>query len=398
MSIFDRGSLEASPLADLHAIASELAIDSFRRLRKAELIEKILERQGGEPGAPESGEEEPAREEELDADRPAEVLSDEPPSPEREDPGSASSRRRRGGRGGRGRAGAEAAPEPDAAEQTVEGVVEVLPGGSGFVRINPPEPSDDDVYISAAQVRRCELVSGDRVIGPRRPPRRSERFASLIRVETVNGQPASERADAVRFEDLPSEFARERLPLVGEDASLAAVLAAAPLGRGSRAVIAGAPQSGKSELLRRLAAGLAGQEDVPVWLVLAGVRPEEISEWRSGPVEPTAAVAFGASLDAQSQAVDGAVEQARRLVARGAHGVLLVDSLSGVHESTARKALGSARSIPGGGSLTVIATAERPLGGETTVVALDPARARAGEFPALDTAASWTMRAEALEL
>jgi transcription termination factor Rho len=107
-------------------------------------------------------------------------------------------------------------------------------------------------------------------------------------------------------------------------------------------------------------------------------------------------VAFGASLDAQSQAVEGVVEQARRLVARGCHVVVLIDTLSGVHEATARKALGSARAIPGGGSLTVIATAARPVGAETTVFLLDPGRARAGQFPALDAGASWTMRADAL--
>ena len=85
---------------------------------------------------------------------------------------------------------------------TVAGTVELLPNGSGFVRVNPPEPSDDDIYISAAQVKRCELVSGDQVAGPRRAPRRSERFASLVRIDTINGRPASELASGARFDDL----------------------------------------------------------------------------------------------------------------------------------------------------------------------------------------------------
>ncbi len=88
----------------------------------------------------------------------------------------------------------------------VDGVVELLPNGSGFVRVSPPEPSDADVYISAAQVKRCELVNGDRVTGPRRAPHRSERFPSLVRIDTVNGRPAEELADRGRFDDLPAEF------------------------------------------------------------------------------------------------------------------------------------------------------------------------------------------------
>lgn len=404
MSIFDRGSLQSSPLADLHEIAAELSIDSFRRLRKAQLVDAILERQGGEPAA--AGQEEPTEADREDTAEPGEEQTAEA-GPEDESP--SPRRRRRGGRGGRGRSTArdEADPSEEAesvaggaaadAEETVEGVVEVLPGGSGFVRVNPPDPSDDDVYISAAQVRRCELVSGDRVSGPRRPPRRSERFASLVRVETVNGKPAGELADSVRFEDLPAEFPRQRLALSGDDPALAAVLAAVPLGRGSRVVITGQRQSGKTDLLRRLAAGLAGDAGSGVWLVLAGIRPEEIAEWRAGPLEPTAAVAFGASLDAQSQTVEAVVEQARRLVTRGDHAVVLIDTLDAVHEPVARKALGSARYIPGGGSLTVIATASAPVGAETALITLDGERSRADGSPVLDATASWVLRAELLE-
>ena len=98
-------------------------------------------------------------------------------------------------------------------EETVEGEVELLPNGSGFLRVNPPEPSEDDVYVSAAQVKRCELVPGDRIAGPRRAPRRSERFASLIRVDTINGRPADEVADSTRFDDLPAAFPSERFRL-----------------------------------------------------------------------------------------------------------------------------------------------------------------------------------------
>ena len=131
-------------------------------------------------------------------------------------------------------------------------------------------------------------------------------------------------------------------------------------------------------------------------LVLAGVRPEEISEWNGGPVTPTAAVSFAASEEARNGAVEPAIDQARRLAARGADAVVFIDTLDGCSPHLARKALGAARNIVDGGSVTIIATASAPIGGETTVIALDVALTSAGRFPALDLAASGTMRPELL--
>jgi len=434
MSILDRASLEASPLADLHTIASELSIDGYRRLRKAALIDRILERQGEGDGAEPAG---------AEADE-AGVIEDEPHLSEAsdvvhdeltleagdelraDDDGEPAPRRRRGRRGGRGRAAArddgdsgeqersEPEPEPErrsarggsrgqaeeepreSEDELVEGVVELLPNGSGFVRVEPPDPSDGDVYVSAAQVKRCELVSGDRVGGPRRPPRRSERFASLLRVDTINGRPASELADGAHFDDLPAAFPSERFSLDSEDPTLKAIGELAPIGRGSRVMIVGDPQAGKTEALRRLAAELSKDEQLQVWVALAGIRPEEISEWRDGPVAPAAAASLAASSDAQGQAVEGVIEQARRMAARGSHIVVLIDTLLGLAPHTARRGLAAARKIVDGGSLTVIATGAAPLGGETTVIALDAQGVAAGQVPAVDRAASWTMRAELL--
>lgn len=399
MSVLDRAALEQSPLADLHAIASELSLDGYRRLRKAELIDAILERQGGEDAAAQADEADAGREE-------------------------ASGRRRRGRRGGRSRGSKDAdveAPEDDAPataddegpsgrgsrsgrtvteeapEQVAEGVVELLPNGSGFLRVDPPDPSDEDIYVSAAQVRRCELVSGDRVTGPRRPPRRSERFASLIRVDTINGRPAAEVADSARFEDLPAAFPSERLPLEADDLTLTAIAGLAPIGRGSRVTIVGGAQSGKSEALRRLAGHLAREDDLQLSLVLVGVRPEEVPEWRSGPVEPAVVLTLSASADSQAQAVEGVVEQARRVASRGTNSVVLIDGLDALSAPAARRILASARNLLDSGSVTVIATAPAPIGGETTVISMDPALARTEQFPAIDPAATWTMRRELLE-
>ena len=318
--------------------------------------------------------------------------------------GEAAKRPRRGRRGGRGRPrarGEEGATDEDAGEdrpepagdQVVEGVVELLANGSGFIRLAPPEPTDDDVYISAAQVKRCELVSGDRIAGPMRSARRSERFPSLIRVDTINGRPADEVAEGTRFEDLPAVFPSERFELGSEDPTVEAIQWLTPFGRGSRVVISGPARSGKSEALRRLAGALAAQEGLELSLVLVGVRPEEVGE---AAVEPAAALSFAASADAQSQAVEQAIEQGRRVAARGGDAVVLIDTLDQLPAHAARRALAAARNIADGGSLTVIATAAAPVGGETTVVVLDPSLVALGRFPAVDLAASGVLRPELL--
>ena len=405
MSVLDRAALEQSPLADLHAIASELSIDGYRRLRRSELIDVILERQSGElerqSGEPRAAADSPA------ADSSA---ADSAPADD-EEPGEA--RRRRGRRGGRGRGGTRAgelehdpvrspAEEPaevtpaGQAEQVVEGIVELLPNGSGFVRVDPPDPSDDDVYISAAQVKRCELVSGDRVTGPRRPPRRSERFASMIRIDTINGQAAEEIAEGARFDDLPAIFPNERFRLGAEDPTIKAIEWLTPFGRGSRVSVVGLARAGKTEALRRLALVMAGQPDLELFVALAGVRPEEIGDWSAAGIVPTAAVTLGASADLQGQIVERVVDQGRRFAARGANAVVLIDTLDGLHPLLARRALAAARNIDGGGSLTVVATAAAPVGGETTVIALDVTMASTARFPAIDLVRSGVVKPELL--
>ncbi len=473
MSVLDRSELEASPLADLHAIADQLGLDGFRRLRKADLIDAIL----GEPG---NGGEDPDRSARKSADdesggegssdrsragtaaggaprkrrtprlrrgaRASEEAEGESSTSPSSSPSSVSSRRG-GGRGseeqreeggGRGNraarpgGGAGASPSKRVAEdataddapRAAEGVVELLGNGSAFLRVDPPEPSDDDVYISAAQVRRCELVSGDRVTGPVRTPRRSERYPSLVRIDTINGSSADAVSEGAHYEDLPVAYPSERLALNAGDPTLDAIEWLTPLGRGSRAVIVGPPRAGKTETLRRLlgavtagAAGAGGgletddaaSADLPgaaatsvgkagsleVTVVLAGARPEEIAEWREGPAAPVAALSFAASADAQGQAVERAIEAAKRIAARGGDAVVLIDGLDGMHPPAARKTLAAARNLRDGGSLTVIATAARPFGGETTVIALDAGLTDSG-LPILDLAGSGTLKAELL--
>jgi len=491
MTVLDRSELQASSLADLHAIADQLGLEGFRRMRKAELIDAILSHGSGEDAdgaqvsegrgeessestasrtrrspfrarrarrgrtARDAGEHDNVGGEDVGGENVggddaggdgaggsfsqtavhAEQDSSEGPvrstgSARSGSTGSVEPAAGAGAGGGtvsreRGsRSGATRVTEPaQREERTVTGVVELLGNGSAFLRVNPPESSDEDVYISAAQVRRCELVSGDRVSGPLRTPRRSERYPSLVRVETINDVPAGEVADAGRYEDRPVAYASELLSLEdgagpggaggfgglsdagttgAGDSVLQAIARLAPFGRGSRVLIVGPPRSGKTTVLRRLLSALVGREGLDVALVLVGVRPEEIAEHGEGgaiasmPRTPLVALSFAASADTQDQAVIQAVETAKRIAARGGDALVLIDTLDGLHPHTARKVMAGARNLRDGGSLTIIATATRPLGGETTIIALDPESSAAGGPPSLDPRASGTVRAELL--
>ncbi|HEY3829333.1 MAG TPA: Rho termination factor N-terminal domain-containing protein [Solirubrobacteraceae bacterium] len=441
MAVLERSELEASPLADLHAIADQIGLEGFRRLRKAELVDAILGGSAGGAAEDTPDGEEPAASERPRRRRPArprrarasaedeeesEATGEEPAATE--EPAAAEERqgettRRRSSRTRRPRAAAAAESEPAAesserprrrgasggreerapagdqpADRSVEGVVELLGNGSAFLRVSPPEASDDDVYISAAQVRRCELVSGDKVSGPVRPRRSSERYPSLARVDTINGDSAESVAEGTRYEDLPVAYPAERLELDSSDATLSAIEWLTPIGRGSRVLIVGAARAGKTEMLLRLRDALAGREGLEVMVVLSGVRPEEISAWRedAAPVLPAAALNLAASADLQGQTVEHVVETAKRVAARGGDVVVLIDSLDGLHPHVARKILANARNLSEGGSLTLIATATRPLGGESTVIALDVTLTSTGRMPALDLAASGTVKPELL--
>ena len=136
-------------------------------------------------------------------------------------------------------------------------------------------------------------MSGDRVAGPVRRPRRSERYPSLVRVDTINGKPADEVAEGTPFDELPCTWPSERIALDGgDDPTLRAIEWLTPFGRGSRVTVTGPALAGKSDALRRIAAALSGREELEVSVVLAGVRPEEAAEWaHDGPVEPIAAAA-----------------------------------------------------------------------------------------------------------
>jgi transcription termination factor Rho len=402
MSIISPADLEASPLADLHALASALGIDGFRRLRKDDLVDAILARQGA--SVPSRAR--PAARRGRAAVAPAEeaeaTASDEEAAPQEGAdgrPARSSRPRRRRGRSrepgedssapadtdrDRDRDRARAEPE-HAAERVAEGVVELLVNGSGFLRVNANEISDDDVYISAAQARRCELVTGDRISGPVRAARRSERHPSLVRIDTINGVAAEQAVVGTRIDEIEVDFPTEAFAL-GDDPALTAL---PPFGRGSRVLIVGPSRSGRSVLVARIAAVLAATEGLDVELLVVGVRPEELSAAKEVAHATASGLSFAASVDAQETAVEQAAERGRRIALRGGHAVLLVDTLDGLGSGAVRRTMAAARNLRGAGSLSVIATARVSLGGESTLITLSAG----GE---IDPLASGTLRAELL--
>ena len=377
MSVLQRKELEDSPLADLHAIASELGIEGYRALRREKLVGAILDAQGGEQEPRDDG---GAAEPEDTGSEPADTgLEPEEaaaPAAEVEQPALDADVR------------TDEAPEPADEEpdgELVAGTLDILPNGSGFLRVDGPTQSNDDVYISPAQIRRCELRAGDQVSGPVRPPRRSERHPSLVRVATVNDRDAEPPEERPEFNDLVPVHPTERLPAPP-------ALDSVPFGKGSRVAISGGPGAGATRLLREVARTLAGA-GVPVAVVLVGARPEEVTEWQREEGLPLAGGAFDRPLEPQVQAAELAIERAKRAVERGGDAVVIVDSLEPVPPGAARRLFGAARKVENGGSLTVIAavgSALEPLRQASTRITLDDA----AETPTVLDPLSGTQRAD----
>jgi transcription termination factor Rho len=374
MAVIQRKELESSPLADLHAIASELGLEGFRSKRKDDLIGAILAAQGGEEAVverrgpaevPEPDEvtaeealEGPVREaiEELrEADAEDEADADEVEAERGEDEDEV----------------VEEEPEvveDEASDEEIQtGMLDVLANGSGFLRADPAVHSRGDVYISPAQIRRCELRAGDEVSGPVRPPRRNERHPSLVRVETVNGAEAEPPEERPWFSDLTPVYATQRL-------SAPPALDAIPFGRGSRVAVSGPPGAGATTLLRQVAKVLAdSHEELVLQIVLAGVRPEELGEWGSTGL-PVVGGSFDRSVEAQTQAADLAVERAKRQVERGGHAVVVIDALDALPPGTRRRLFGAGRATEEGGTLTLFAAVgedREPLRWATTRIVLE---------------------------
>jgi len=357
-------------LADLHAQAAEAGVAGYRKLTRAELMEAL----GLEP---EKVELEPG---EVEVE--GTVLEPAPDAPFEEDS-----------------AGPRERDEP-----TVElgGVLEVTRQRFGFLRLGGLVPGDDDVYISAAQVRRCELRPGDHVVGPAREPRRGERHRALVHVDQVNGEAPEAEEGRPLFDDLSPALPEKRVELdaPGADVLLRAVDLFAPLALGQRVLIRAAARSGRTTLLRALARAASAGPAATAVVLLIDERPEEAPAWREALPEAELAIATAdlAPVE-QVRIAELATERARRLAESGTDVTLVCDSLSRLAHAAGgidevKRLFGTGRNLAGGGSVTVIATtladgsddgaADRAvLTTESSLITLDPELAAAGVYPAI---------------
>ncbi len=315
----DISELQKKKLVDLYHIAKSLKLEHFRDLRKQELIVKILEEQTKKDGLTFS-----------------------------------------------------------------KGVLEVLPDGYGFLRSENYNylPSPDDIYISPSQIKRFYLKTGDFVSGQVRPPKESERFFALLRVEAVNGLSPEKIRERTFFDNLTPLYPNKRLHLETSpgEYSMRIVDLLSPIGKGQRGLIVSPPKSGKTILLQKIANSIVrNHPEVKLMMLLIDERPEEVTDMKRSVNAEVVASTFDEQPERHVQVANMVIEKAKRLVEVGHDVVILLDSitrlarahntviphsgriLSGGVDSNAlhkpKRFFGAARNIDEGGSLTIIATA-----------------------------------------
>jgi transcription termination factor Rho len=261
------------------------------------------------------------------------------------------------------------------------GVLEIIQDGIGFLRSDHLLPGPEDVYVSQSQIRRFGLRTGDLVIGQVRPPKETEKYFGLLRVEAVNGldpEAAKKRPD---FERLTPIFPDEILRLETDRHILATRLIdmLAPIGRGQRGLIVSPPKAGKTTVLKQIANGITSNyRDIHLMVVLIGERPEEVTDMDRSVSAEVISSTFDEPVQDHARVAEMALARAKRLVEGGRDVVILLDSitrmtraynlvvppsgrtLSGGIDPAAlyppKRFFGAARNIEEGGSLTIIAT------------------------------------------
>jgi transcription termination factor Rho len=319
----------------------------------------------------------------------------------------------------------------------VTGVLEILEEGFGFLR--SPDysylPSSDDVYVSPSQIKRFGLRTGDTIVGHARPPKNSERYFALLKIDTENGTPLAEDRRRIPFEALTPLYPLQRIQLeVTEknDLSMRVEDLFVPVGKGQRGIIVSPPRAGKTILLQKIANCItANHPEVKLIILLIDERPEEVTDMERSVKAEVISSTFDEVPERHVQVADMVLEKAKRLVEHGYDVVILLDSitrlarahnlvvphsgrtLSGGLDSNAlqkpKKFFGAARNIEEGGSLTIIATAlvetgsrmdevifEEFKGTGNMELILDRKLADRRIFPAIDLQRSGTRKEELL--
>ena len=316
----------------------------------------------------------------------------------------------------------------------VEGILDLLPDGYGFIRTNGYLPGEHDVYVGVSTVRRQGLRKGDYITGRVRPPRENEKYPALNTIVTLNDEPFEGPTHRVKFANLTPVYPDERLFMEhGKDTLTArSIDLVAPIGKGQRGLIVSPPKAGKTTVLKDIAAAIsANNPEVHLMCLLVDERPEEVTDMERSINGEVISSTFDMPCENHIAVAELVIERAKRLVENGQDVVILLDSitrlaraynlgqpasgriLSGGVDSTAlyppKKFLGAARNIEDGGSLTILGTALVDTGSKMDEVIfeefkgtgnmelkLDRALADKRIFPAIDPVTSGTRKEELL--
>src|ERR671928_1849879 len=317
-----------------------------------------------------------------------------------------------------------------------EGVLEILPDGYGFLR--SPDynylPGPDDIYVSPSQIRRFDLRTGDTISGQVRPPKDTERYFALLKVESINFETPDQARDKIFFDNLTPLYPMERLRLEydPEDLTTRVMDLLTPIGKGQRGMIVAAPRTGKTMMLQKLANAIArNHPEVYLIVLLIDERPEEVTDMLRTVKGEVISSTFDEPATRHVQVAEMVIEKAKRLVEHKHDVVILLDSitrlarayntvvppsgkiLSGGVDSNAlhkpKRFFGAARNIEEGGSLTIIATAlvdtgsrmdevifEEFKGTGNSEIVLDRKLMEKRIFPCMDIGKSGTRKEELL--
>lgn len=318
-----------------------------------------------------------------------------------------------------------------------EGVLEIMPDGYGFMRSSDYNylNSPDDIYVSQSQIKLFGLKTGDTVRGGIRPPKESEKYFPLVKVEKINGKDPAEVRDRVPFDFLTPLFPDEKFCLTGhpqETLSCRIIDMFSPIGKGQRGLIVAQPKTGKTILLQDIANAIAANHpEVYLIVLLVDERPEEVTEMARNVKAEVISSTFDEPAERHVKVASIVLEKAKRLVECGHDVVILLDSitrlarafntvapasgkvLSGGVDANAlhkpKRFFGAARNIENGGSLSIIATALIDTGSKMDEVIfeefkgtgnmelqLDRRLSNKRVFPAIDIVSSGTRREDLL--
>jgi len=326
-------------------------------------------------------------------------------------------------------------PKIEVYEEKMKGILDILADGYGFLRASGYLAGPNDIYVSQSQIRRFRLRQGDEVYGQVRPPKESEKYNALLRIEKVNEEEPEFIRSRVPFERLTPIYPMDRLRLEtneSDNISPRIIDLIAPIGKGQRGLIVSPPKAGKTTILKDLANSVStNNPEVYIMVLLVDERPEEVTDMERSVKGDVISSTFDRPSDNHIQVAELVLQRAKRLVEHGKDVLILLDSitrlaraynlsipasgrvLSGGVDSSAlfppKRFFGAARNIEGGGSLTILATAlietgsrmddvifEEFKGTGNMEINLDRELADKRIFPAIDITRSGTRKEELL--